>query len=230
MSKTYAIFYGWLSDGPHGEPNADAQRIARASVPLLIASYWTEPRTHRNLSPQVLALMRDAGTRVFAYVSTRWGAANLASVKAQVAEYIDRGVDGIFLDEGHNFLDGSKLLYYRAIAQLAQRSGKEVIANPGVACCGEDIMSIADFVMLEHDWRNLPAQSRWTARYPPERFMGVSSNEESGMGYRIDVQRAIADTRQAWASGIGWHASTDRYTRVPEWFEEYIAAVGGGER
>lgn len=225
MEHTYCIFYGWLCEDSDGEPNEAARRIAAARVPLLIASFWTEPRTHRNLSPQVLALMRESGTRVFAYVGTRWGGAELQSVKTAATDYLDGGVDGVFLDESHNFLDSSKLLYYRALAQLVRGRGGQIIANPGVPRCGADVMTVADYVMIEHAWRELHAQSPWCASHEADRFMGVSSNEEGGMGYAVDRERAIADTREAWGTGIGWHTSTDRYTRLPEWFESYVAAV-----
>ena len=225
MASAYVLFYGWLCDDARGEPNREARRIAAARLPLVVAAYWTHGRAHRNLSPQVLALFRASGSRVLAYVSTRWGASDLQSVKDEAAEYLDGGVDGIFLDEGHNFLDSSRLLYYRALAQLVHGRGGEVIANPGVARCGVDIMSVADYVMVEHAWRAFAVQSPWCSDHAPERFMGVSSNEENAMGYFVDGQRAVADTREAWACGIGWHTSTDRYTRLPFWFEDYVAAV-----
>jgi hypothetical protein len=86
-------------------------------------------------------------------------------------------------------------------------------------------MEIADLLMAEHAWRALPADSPWTARYPPERFMGVSSNEEGAMGYRVDARSAADDARESWGLRIGWHAATDRYIELPDWFETYIAAV-----
>jgi hypothetical protein len=225
MSNSYVICYGWLADDEAGVPNALARRIAAARAPLLIAQYWTDPRTHRNLSDEVLALMRAAGTQVFAYVRTGWGAADLQQAKASASEYLAGGVDGIFLDESYNFLDSAKLLYYRALAQLVRAEGRGLIANPGVSRCGEDIMSVADRVMVEHEWRSFGAHSPWSSRYPPDRFMAVSSNEENGMGYPVEGARAIADTREAWDAGIGWHTSTDRYVGLPDWFDDYIAAV-----
>ena len=79
--------------------------------------------------------------------------------------------------------------------------------------------------MLEHQWRNLRSGSLWAFRYPAERFMGVSSNEERAMGYTVDEARAIEDTREAWGRGIGWHTSTDVYIELPEWFSRYHAAL-----
>jgi hypothetical protein len=225
LPNPYVIYYGWLADDERGTPNDVARRIAAARVPLLVAAYWSEPRTHRSLSDEVLALMRAAGTRVFAYVRTGWGAADLQQVKASASEYLAGGADGIFLDECSNFLDSSWLLYYRALAQFVRGAGKALIVNPGVSRCGEDIMSVADHVMVEHEWRSFAALSPWRSRYPPERFMAVSSNEESGMGYPLERARAIEDTREAWTAGIGWHTSTDRYITLPEWFDDYMAAV-----
>jgi hypothetical protein len=146
-------------------------------------------------------------------------------VKSAVAEYLEAGVAGVFLDEGHNFLDASKLLYYRSLAQLVRGSGGELIVNPGVARCGAEIMSVGDYVMLEHAWRGLRRESPWCADHAPERFMGVSSNEPDAMPYAVTRDRAIADTREAWSCGIGWHTATERFTRLPDWFEDYVAAV-----
>jgi hypothetical protein len=55
--------------------------------------------------------------------------------------------------------------------------------------------------------------------------MGVSSNEEQAMGYEVNEQRAIADTREAWDRNIGWHMSTELYAKLPAWFESYLAAI-----
>jgi hypothetical protein len=225
MSNPYVIYYGWLADDESGAPNDAAKRIAAARAPLLVAAYWTEPRTHRSLSDEVLALMHAAGTEVYAYVRTGWGSADLQQAKAAASDYLAGGADGIFLDETFNFLDSSKLLYYRALAQLVRGAGKKLIANPGVSRCGEEIMSVADRVMIEHEWRSFGAHSAWRSRYPADRFMAVSSNEESGMGYPLERERAIEDTREAWNAGIGWHTSTDRYVSLPDWFDDYMAAA-----
>ena len=61
--------------------------------------------------------------------------------------------------------------------------------------------------------------------YSSDRLMGVSSDEENAMGYGMDVETALRDTREAWESGIGWHTSTQRYTALPPWFGVYMAAL-----
>lgn len=224
--KTYVIYYGWLSDDDSGEPNEDAHRIAAARVPLLIANVWTaEPERHRNLSEAVLALMRASGANVFAYTATRGGAVARRDVEREMNDYFDAGVDGIFFDEADPLREETHFAYYEALARVAHDRGGRVIVNPGVGSCGERIMDVADMVMLEHRWRDLREGSPWSARYPADRFMGVSSNEENAMGYAVDETRAIADTREAWARGVGWHSSTERYIELPEWFDTYMQAV-----
>jgi hypothetical protein len=47
------------------------------------------------------------------------------------------------------------------------------------------------------------------------------------MGYAVDEQRAVADTREAWKRGIGWHTSTTTYIELPDWFAAYAGAVKG---
>jgi hypothetical protein len=86
-------------------------------------------------------------------------------------------------------------------------------------------MALADYLMLEHQWRDAVAHSPWMAAYPADRFMGVSSNEGNAMGYYVDEHRACADAREARQRGIGWHASTDRYIELPAWFASYMQAL-----
>ncbi|MCS7002004.1 MAG: hypothetical protein NZ518_04060, partial [Dehalococcoidia bacterium] len=63
---------------------------------------------------------------------------------------------------------------------------------------------------------------------PPERFMGASTNEAGSMallGYPVDLPTGVADTREAWTLGIGWHYSAETYVDLPDWFEAYAAAL-----
>ena len=226
QGQTYVIYYGWLTQDERGEPNADAQRIAAARAPLLIAHHWTAaPERHLNLSEAVLELMRGSGTEVYAYVATDCGKSDLKKVLKEVGEYLATDIDGIFFDEADPLSDDAKIPFYDRLGDAVRDKGKGVILNTGVAQCDERIMNVADRIMVEHQWRNLRTGSLWSHRYPPERFMGVSSNEGGAMGYAVDEQRALGDTREAWASRIGWHTSTDRYTGLPEWFERYVGAV-----
>jgi hypothetical protein len=230
MGNTYVIYYGWLIDDPAGRPSRDAQQIAAAKVPLLIAEFFTVEPRFTNMSPQVLALMKNAGTDVFAYVSTRWGDADLAEVKELTSERLAGGVDGIFFDEAPSSLNSTTRSYYKTLSKLVRDQGKSVIFNPGVSQCEEELMQFADRIMAEHEWRKLVADSAWTSGYPDDRFMGVSSNvlDERGrlpMGYEVDEEHAIADTREAWELGVGWHTSTDLHVNLPEWFDAYMEEV-----
>ena len=72
--------------------------------------------------------------------------------------------------------------------------------------------------MVAHQWRDFRRHSRWASRYDRDRFMGISSNEENAMGYVVDAACAAGDAREAWEAGIGWHAATERYIELPEWF------------
>lgn len=218
LSRPFVIYYGWLTDGADGEPNAEARRIASAAPPLLIAQPWTAPPAgHCNLSPQVSKVIRDAGTEVYAYVPTGFGRNERSGVLHALDAAAMLGVNGIFFDEVDPLLDDANAAYYAGLASAARAAGLKLIVNTGVALCGERLMDIAERVMAEHQWRELCKQSAWTAKYDRDRFMGVSSNEENAMGYVVDRARAVADARDAWHAGIAWHAATDRYIRLPEW-------------
>ena len=226
MGNPYVVYYGWLTDDAGGEPNDEARRIAAARPPLLIAHLQAAaPDNHLNLSTQVLALLRAAGTGIFGYVSTDFGRAGLDGVRHAVADNLDTGLDGIFFDESDSMTSTAKFGYYTMLAQPVRQQGRKVVLNSGVSKCGERIMEVADLLMVEHEWRQFPADSPWMAKYGAERFMGISSNEEGAMGYSVDARRAVDDTREAWRAGVGWHAATDRYVVLPDWFETHLDAV-----
>lgn len=225
MSKTYVIYYGWLAEAS-GELRAEAERIADARVPLLIAPLMTaKPGAHVNLNPAVIARMHASGTEVFAYVDTDYAKIPLKVVKRAVNDALATEVDGIFYDQTTASPEGACLDYYTALSAPVKAAGKRIIANVGVTQCGSVLMRFADRVMLEHKWRNLANASPWTVHRPPETFMGVSSNEENAMGYEMDEARAVADTREAWARNVGWHTSTELYPHLPVWFESYLKTV-----
>ena len=225
-ANTYVVYYGWLTDSSQGSPNAAAQSIAAAAPTIAVVQARTAaPAGHRNVSPQVLTLMHQVGTRVYAYVPTSWGHADLRDVARATNDALDAGVDGILIDEADPLCTNVHYNYYRAISDYIRARGKGLIFNTGVAACGEPIMGLADYLMVEHQWRDARAHSPWMAAYPAERFMGVSSNEGNAMGYFVDERRACADAREAQQRGIGWHASTDRYVDLPSWFGPYMQAL-----
>jgi hypothetical protein len=227
MGKSYVIYYGWLTN-ERGELTPDAKRIVEAAAPLLIAPLRAAPpATHVNLSPQVLSRLHAAGTEVIAYIDTDYGKVPLEVAQQAVNDALAAGVDGVFYDRTTAWPGGVSLDYYGALSEPVKAAGKLVIANPGVSQCGDMLLRFADRVMLEHKWRNLKTDSPWTVGRLPEIFMGVSSNEHFAMGYSVDEQRALADTREAWEQGIGWHASTDMYRHLPVWFEAYVQGLKG---
>jgi len=225
----YVIYYGWLIAGESGAPNRAARMLAAAQPSMLIGAYATAQPRLVNMSPQVRELLHAAGTQLFAYVPTDYGAREIGEVKAEVADYLANGVDGIFYDEMYPFTDDAKQEYYRQLYALAKDRGRAVVANTGVAGSGEGIMSVTDILMVEHQWRAFHHTSEWRSSYSPERFMGTSSNEPGAhacLGYAIDETVAVRDTRAAWSQGIGWHYSTDRYVALPAWFSRYVRALG----
>lgn len=221
--STYVIYYGWLTDSARGAPNAAARRIAAAAPPIVIVQPRTAaPAGHVNVSPQVLALMHGSGTTVYAYVSTRWSRTDLAHVIRSTDDALATGADGILFDEADPLCTDLHYDYYRQLSERVRAQGRRVILNTGVTSCGPRIMDLADYVMLEHQWR---ATTPWMGSYSPDRFMGVSSNEGRAMGYFVDERRALADTIEAWKLGIGWHASTDRFAQLPYWFARYAQSL-----
>lgn len=230
-SSLYVIYYGWLISTPEGAPNAQAHAIAAAQPKALIAFFYTFEPHYPNLSEQVRELLQGSGVALWVYVNTDYGQRALDEVKAEAVEYLSQGVDGIFFDQVHNFLDDTCSEYYQVLYDLVHSYGKTVVLNTGVAECGERIMDVTDVLMVEHDWRAMYRSNSWQARYPATRFMGNSSNEwppETLFGYTVDCDAGVRDTREAWANGIGWHFSTEQYIELPDWFVRYAHQVGYG--
>jgi Spherulation-specific family 4 len=227
----YVIYYGWLTSDSSGQPNSLATTIAAARPRALIAVPYTAQPRFLNLSPQVRDLFRSVGTQIFAYAASGYGARDRGEVQGEVADYLMQGVDGIFYDETAAQLDRTKMKYYRHLYALVKDWGRKVIMNTGVAASSESLMEVSDILMFEHQWRAFSQTCAWRSRYAPERFMGNSSNEPGSathLGYHIDRDVAVRETREAWAHGIGWHYSTDRYTELPDWFSNYCRTVRDG--
>jgi hypothetical protein len=227
-SARYVIYYGWLIADAAGRPGPEAAAIAAARPEMLIGFYDTFEPKYPNFSPQVRDLLHGAQVALVAYIDTNYGNRPLAAVEAEVCDYVARGIDGIFFDQVYNFLDDRYTPYYRRLYDLVRNSGKTVIVNTGVAQSGEAIMDVTDILMVEHDWRMLDELCPWHGRYPSRRFMGNSSNEPGTnryFSYCVDYETAVRDTCEAWASGIGWHYSTDQYTTLPTWFLDYMRRV-----
>src|SRR5256885_396775 len=86
-------------------------------------------------------------------------------------------------------------------------------------------MTVSDIVSFEHQWR-LASQIGWFTEYPATRFMGISSNDISDvMGYKVDGESSARDTIEAWQAGIGYHFSTNTYTTLAPWFEDYQKTI-----
>ena len=222
------IYYGWLTSDSSGRPNSLATTIAAARPQALVANFYAAQPKFMNLSPQVRNLFHSVGTQIFAYTATGYGARERGAVQAEVADYLANGVDGIFYDEVAAHMDRAQSKYYQYLYALVNNHGRKVIMNTGVAESSEALMDVADILMLEHQWRAFSETCAWRSKYSPERFMGNSSNEPGSsayLGHTIDGNVAVRDTLEAWARGIGWHYSTDRYTELPPWFAAYTRAV-----
>jgi hypothetical protein len=229
INNFYVIYYGWLIAGESGAPNRVARMLAAAQPRILIGAFATTQPHLVNMNPQVRDLLHAAGSQLFAYVPTSYAARDIGEVEAEVTHYLAAGIDGIFYDEVYAFSDDAKQEYYLRLYALAKDCGRAVITNTGVACSDESIMCVTDILMLEHQWRSFHEASQWCSSYPAERFMGVSSNEPGAhtcLGYVIDEDVAVRDTRAAWSHGVGWHYSTDRYIELPAWFSGYVGALG----
>lgn len=223
--RKFVIYYGWYSDGK-GEVGQEIERIIVARPEFVISPYHTSTG-QVNLKPEVVDRFHGAGIKVLAYIATGNGNRDLHDVLEEIKTGLDNGADGVFLDEVATLHSDWQVDHYRKIYDHAKSFGSErmVIANPGTILVNEKVMSVSDILSFEHHWR-LASHLDWFSKYPATRFMGISSNDIANvMGYRVDEEAAARDTIEAWQDGIGYHFSTNKYTALEPWFEEYQKAL-----
>jgi hypothetical protein len=223
--RKFVIYYGWYSD-TEGRLGPDIDRIIRSKPEYVVSPFYTSTGLV-NMSPQVIAKYRDSGIGILVYIATGNAGRSLESVFSEIKTGIEAGANGVMLDEVAMLDHRWQVDHYQEIYDYVKSFGadKVVVANPGSILVSESVMSVSDIVCFEHQWRLAPAID-WFSRYPPERFMGISSNDIAGvMGYGVDGDIAIRDSIEAWQSGVGYHYSTDAYTRLPSWFEDYQAEL-----
>jgi hypothetical protein len=218
----YVIYYGHLVDDS-GEMTEQASRILAAEPELVIVPY-SFPDGELNLTPAVRQEFKDAGIKVLTYTWTNYGARDLNAVKADIDSQMASDVDGIFVDEVTNIETDAEYDYYSAIHRHIESYGQDKLSvmNPGHYKVTERVMQISDIVSLEEEWV-YPGQMLWMDKYPPSRFMGVSSNEYCAGC--ISELNAAAKTTEAWDAGIGYHFATDMYIDLPAWFDSYALQV-----
>ena len=219
--RKFVIYYGWYSDHD-GKLGHDIYRIINAKPEFVISPYFTSTG-QVNLKPEVIRMFHDSGIRVIIYVATGNAGRELGSVLGEMKTGLGSGADGVMLDEVALLQTQSQVEYYTKIYDYAKSFGiaKTVIANPGSILVSEKVMSVSDIVSFEHQWRLAP-HIDWFSKYPATRFMGISSNDITDvMGYKVNDEASVQDTVEAWQSGIGYHVSTDVYTGLPSWFEDY---------
>ena len=218
----YVIYYGHMVD-----QNSDAtEQVARilAAKPELVIVPYSFPDGELNLTPEVHEQFKEAGIKVITYTWTNYSSRDLSAVKADIDVQMASGVDGILVDEVTNMLTAADHDYYAAIYKYIKSYGQDklVIMNPGHYKVTEKVMQVSDIVSLEEEWV-YHDQIPWMTKYPPSRFMGVSSNEYcTGC---VSELNAWEKTAEAWNAGIGYHFATDKYIDLPSWFENYASQV-----
>jgi hypothetical protein len=221
--RKFVIYYGWYLDS-HGQMGPEVDRIIKYQPEYVVSPYHTSAGTV-NLTPEVMDRFHAAGIKVLVYVATGNGDRKLDSVLAEMKTGFNAGADGAFLDEVAPLHYDWQYEHYKKIYNYAKPLGKLVVANPGTILVNERVMSVSDIVSFEHQWR-LATHVDWFSKYPATRFMGISSNDiHNVMGYRVDGDTAARDTIEAWQSGIGYHFSTDAYTRLASWNDDYQEAL-----
>lgn len=122
--------------------------------------------------------VRQAGGKVYGYVSSQYGGRAIASAKADVDAYLGfYQVDGFFVDE--MAISSAQLAYYQQLYAYIKTKGLyRVIGNPGTGSLEAYLAQGAADVLVtyEHSYASYQANSAplpWTSAYPASRFAHI---------------------------------------------------------
>ena len=177
---------------------------------------------------EVIKNLRDSGGKVLGYVHTSYGDRAIGLVLADITCYLDNyPVDGFFIDEMST--SPKQVSYYSGLYGFikGQNPALEVVGNPGTNSNEAYMKSrTADRLVIfegpaTHFEEYLPAP--WVRHYHSERFAHVIY----GTGTAEEMLRVLTRTSGLHASAvfIGDGAGNNPYDRLPEYWEDEVAAL-----
>jgi len=226
----------WLTDDGGYTPNENGQRIVDAKTeygnPTWIeAGNWGGP----HLTSTLINFFHDAGINVSCRLWSRYSEVPLDTLKHDMdvangyggsVDYqmsIGPEIDMIMIDEC-----SQDYAYYKELADYVHSKGKLFAVNPGGWTIQEQTCTYADKVSVEFDWRNFILNKQDLIAQYPNKFIGVSND----WGYQyyppygtVDLNRAVADTLEAWNGGVYYFESRPDGSYLPDWWEEYLSQL-----
>jgi spherulation-specific family 4 protein len=180
-------------------------RIASAHPSLAIINTDSD-----GITADGIRQLHDAGTKIIGYMTIGYEGVSLSDAISHAKSILENGADGIFVDNTNPSGDS----YMSQLYSAAKDNGGIVISNPGMTAIDKSIMSTCDIVSFEHQWRSA-GQISWLHEYSPDRYLGLNSNDGSGVG---DPAQNLAD---AHSMGIAYQYSTPEFTILPSWIDIY---------
>ncbi len=159
--------------------------------------------------------LHSAGTKVIGYMSVGYEGVPISTAISE-ANKIAGIADGVFVDNSNPSSDSYQSQLYSDL----KGQGKTVICNPGMVYVDRSLMSVCDILSFEHEWSQA-GQIPWLKQYPPDRYMGLSSDAGSGVG---DPNQNLA---LAHSIGIAYQYSTPAFTVLPDWVGIYSSGATG---
>ena len=230
-----------MTDG-NGNPNADAQRIAKAK-----ATYgnptWVEAGNwgFAHLTTKLINFFHSYGIKVSCRLWSRYADVPLDTLKHDMnvengyggsVDYqlsIGPEVDMIMIDE----CDEGSVAYYKDLADYVHSKGKLFAVNPGGGQVHDATPTYADKVSVEFWWREFINGRRAMIAQYPNKFIACSNDwgyaNQEVEGYpntRVDLARAVLDTKEAWDGGVYYHESrSGEGMYLPDWWEQYLSQL-----
>jgi len=174
---------------------------------------------------------REAGIKTIGYITSGYEGAgrggnmvpelySLDTNRKLIAEMAGLdGAAGVFIDECSAFPDTRSRTYLRQLTELAHSQGLTTWGNTGQDYFDDWYFTDGGFDLMhstEH-WagqRLTPVQRKWSERVTV-----------TGLGHEHRLEDAIRLTVDAWRKGLGYCYVTPSYLSLPDWLEEYAAAI-----
>jgi hypothetical protein len=182
------------------------------------------------VNPATLTNLRQdqaAGITFYGYVWTNYGSEPMATVKAEIQDYVTwYGLKNIFLD-GAATSCAAESSYYLPLYKYVHALGGKVILNPGTTS-NSCYMAASDLIeIFEGTQANLSSWTRpsWMSRYNRSRFLATV--------YQVASPAAMQTTaRLAGTDGFGNVYVTDQslpnpYAQLPAYWTAEVSYLGG---
>lgn len=172
---------------------------------------------------QGIAQLRAGNVGIYGYVYSKWGARDIAIVKAEIDQWQTwYAPDGIFIDEAAN--TATALSYYDELYRYISAKGMRVILNPGTSTIEAYTAAADSNCFYESDPSKVLTAPFWFTNYPSSEFCVLQ--------YAASVEQMRSTVQWSKTHNVNFvyvtNATSHFWSSLPPYLAEEAALLAGG--